>query len=269
MKARMRTSVRRSAVVVALVAAVAVAAVFLGVAACGGNGTAPSPAPTASASPSSPTTSPAPSTTSLSPSSSPTVAAKQSVIAVAGGPQANDLDLVSPTGQIKQLVPPSDGTIRDIAWSPDGTRIAFLRSKSGSQTSLQLWSYDLQTAALKEVGAGTPSYSTGSFAWVGPTQLIESYVPAGNSTYHANGALYLCDVAKGTGQPVKDSSGQPLKGVGVSASAGGTKVAFVTYGGASNAMIAESLVVLDTNNLGTTTVAEGLAPTQEDGDSFT
>ena len=88
-------------------------------------------------------------------------------------------------------------------------------------------------------------------------------------TYHANGTLYLRDIAKSSGQVVKDSAGHVVRGVGVSASADATRIAFVAYGAKTSGEIAESLRLFDADNLGLSTVATGQAPTGADGDQFT
>ena len=95
--------------------------------------------------------SPAPAATvtvTASPSGSPGVSASASprrvrpapqstaqlVVAVAGGPKANGISVVSSTGQVKQLVAPSGGPISDLSWAPDGVRLAFLRAVSASDS---------------------------------------------------------------------------------------------------------------------------------------
>ena len=129
--------------------------------------------------------------------------------------------------------------------------------------------YNVPRKLLYQVGAGVSPATIDSFAWVGATQLIESYFPAGATTYRTNGTLYLRDIAKSSGEPVEDSGGSILRGSSVSASADGGHLAFVTYGATSGGMIAERLRLYDANNLTVTTVANGEAPAQDDGDQFT
>ena len=77
------------------------------------------------------------------------------------------------------------------------------------------------------------------------------------------------DIAKSSGQTIKDSGGHSIKGLGVSASTDGVHLAYVTYGAKSGGMIAEKLQVYDANDLAVTTVTTGQAPAEEDGDQFT
>ena len=242
---------------------VALVAVMVTAAACGGS---PAPAPTV-------TITVAPSaSSSASPSPSATKQDKptaQLVIAVAGGPKANGVSLISTTGQVKQLVAPAGGPISDLAWAPDGRRLAFLRAASLTSSTRTLWVYNVPKKLLYQVAAGISPATIDSFAWVGATQLIESYFPAGATTYRTNGTLFARDIAKSSGEAIKDSTGNIVKGAGVSVTADGIHLAFVTYGATSSGMIPEKLRVYDTNDLAVTTVASGEAPSQDDGDQFT
>jgi WD40 repeat protein len=230
-------------------------------AACGGSKPAPAVTVTVTAS-----ASPSATSGAASPSASPLVR-PQLVVAVASGPQANGISVVNGSGVVKQLVAPGGGPVSDLAWSPDGLRLAFLRTVSASTTSLFV--YDVRRALLQQVGVGIQPATVTSFAWLGPARLVAAYVPAGARTYRTNGTLWLCDLAAGSGRPLRDSAGQVVKGAGVSASADGTRIAFVAYGAASSTGIAESLRVFDVADLNAATVATGVAPVEIDGDEFT
>jgi WD40 repeat protein len=257
------TRTSRRAIGVALAALVALAVVAGAAGACGGGSPTPAPTVTITVAPSS------------SPSSSPTPSASSSgapaarlVVAVASGPKANGVSVISASGKVKQLVPAAGGPVSDLAWAPDGQRLAFLRAVSATNSTSSLFVYNVPRKLLYQVGAGVTPATIESFAWVGSTQLIESYFPVGATTYHANGTLYLRDIAKSTGQAVKDNGGHLVKGVGVSSSADGVHLAYVTYGATSGSMIAESLRVYDADNLSVAKVATGQAPTDLDGDAF-
>ena len=241
---------------VALLAVVVAA----GVAACGGS---PSPAATVTV------TASASATTAASPSPTPSaVTNTQLVVAVASGPKANGISVVNGSGTVKQLVAPSGGPIRDLAWAPGGVRLAFLRAVSDTNMTSSLFVYNAHTKQLYQVGVGIAPANVESFAWVGATQLVVSYFPVGAKSYRADGTLWLRDVARNSGEAVKDSAGHVVKGVAVSSSADGTRLAFVTYGAASSTAVAEQLRVYDADDLSVSTVATGQAPLELDGDQF-
>ena len=102
---------------------------------------------------------------------------------------------------MKQLVAPSGGPISDLAWSPDGVRLAFLRAVSASEHDQQPLRLQRPTKQLYQVGVGIAPANVESFTWVGATQLVASYFPVGARSYHANGTLWLRDVAKSSGEP--------------------------------------------------------------------
>ena len=246
------------------VALVALAVVAVAAGACGGSSPTPSPTVTVTVAASS-LSSPSPSSSA---STSTNAATAQLVVAVASGPKANGISVISGTGKVLQLVAPSGGPIHDLAWAPDGQRLAFLRAVSDSDSTSSLFVYNVPRKLLYQVGAGVAPATIDSFAWLGSTQLVESYFPAGATTYHTNGTLYVRDIAKSSGQTVKDSGGHLVKGVGVSSSTDGVHLAYVTYGAKSGSMIAESLRVYDADNLSVAKVATGQAPTDFVGDEF-
>ena len=247
-----------------LVALVALAVVAVTAAACGGSSPPPAPTVTITVGPSSP----ASASPSASAGTSTHAATAQLVVAVAGGPQANGISVISASGKVKQLVPAVGGPVRDLAWAPGGQRLAFLRAISDTDSTSSLFVYNVPRKLLYQVGAGVTPATIESYAWLGSTALVESYFPVGATTYHANGTLYVRDIAKSAGKAGKDSAGHIVKGVGVSASADGVHLAYVAYGAKSGSMIAESLRVYDADDLSVATVATGQAPTDVDGDAF-
>ncbi len=231
--------------------------------ACGGGNPTPAATVTVTAS-----ASPSTSSAATSPSAAPSIKA-QLVVAVASGAKASGISVVNGSGVVKQLIAPSGGPVSDLAWSPDGTRLAFLRAASESDSASSLFVYDTRTATVSQVPVGVSPATIGSYAWVSAARLIAAYFPAGAKTYRVNGKLWLRDVAKGVGWPAKDAGGHLVKGSSVSASADGTRVAYVSYGTPTSATIPEKLHVLDTGTLTVSTVTTGQAPGGIDGDQLT
>jgi WD40 repeat protein len=269
MKAYAHHAVRHRVVVgvVATVFIFACAAFALG--ACGkgsgGGATATASESPAAVSPSNARSSPAPRSSAASPSEP----AKQLVIAVAGGANGNGLSVISSTGQVKQLLAPSGGPLRNLAWSSDGKRLAYLQARSGGDYAARLFCYDAATGKASQVVFPNEDNEAAvdSFSWVAPTELIASVIASG-PTYRSNGALWLCDIAKGTRKVVKDAGGHVVRGAGVSSSADSTMIAYVVYGAASGGTVPEKLKVLDADNLVVATVATGHYPADVDGDAF-
>jgi Tol biopolymer transport system component len=251
----------------ALLGALAMLTVLvLSVGACGNDDktTAPGPTVTVTVGPSG--------TGAASGSPSPkatTVVKKQLAIAAASGPNANGLSAVSSSGAVKQLVAPKGGAIRELAWSPDAAHLAYVQAKSPTTNDGVLVVYDLAAASAKPVlVGGSKPYAVAGYTWVGPTQLMVAAFKAKGATYHANAALYLCDIAAGTGKPVVDSGGKAVKGVWPSASADQTAIAFVRYGKQTGSDLVQDLMLYDADTLSIKKVAHGMVATDYDSDAF-
>ena len=246
-----------------MIAILTVAGLSFAVTACGSKSVSTyhySTSPTASSS-MSPTASPSESATSA--------AGAQTVIAVASGPNANALSVVTPTGGFKMLVGPKGGGIREIAWSSDGTHIAYTQAKSAANYRGTLEIYDVTTGSVWQVlfGGAVP-YDVAGYAWVSPTKLIVAAFTTAGDTYHANGTLYTVDVTTSAVAPVKDNAGKTLFGVEPTASSDGMSISFIHWGGVSGGGIAESLELLAADTLSVSTVAHSTSPTDYDGDAF-
>jgi Tol biopolymer transport system component len=228
-----------------------------GLAACGGSTPPPAPTVTVTVPPSS-----ASPTTSASPSAKPAVK-KQLTIAVASGSATNGISVIGSSGQVKQLVAPHGGPVSDLAWSPDGTRLAYLQAKSVDDPTSTVWVYDTATGKTRSLAG-----DSAAFTWVGPTQLIVAAISTPMHPYRTNGPLYVVDVTKSTRTLVKNAAGHTLRGANPTASADGTLVAYVHYNKATGGMIPEQLLLYDADTLAVSEVTHGGHSSDTDGDSF-
>ena len=199
-------------VVVLVVAAAAAAAVFFFILTpgSGDGGTTPMPV------------------TSASISASPTPA-ESFYLAAVTGPHANALSTVEPDGRIREISGKVGAQAFQLAWSQDGRLLACV---AGTWDRRSLWIADLEAGEIEEVKFSTPAIvSVDSVAWLNPHQLLV----AGFTTVPKNqgevAELVQYDPAMHDPdtQPLEDADGVALRGVSVSASRDGNKIAFVTY----------------------------------------
>jgi len=278
MKIRSHHPVPLCAAVLVLAGAVGVVCTTIALGACGAKGCGGPTTPTAS--PSTAVTSPATTPSPPSPSgsaASPSPVTRQLVIAAASGVKGNGLSVISSTGHVRQLLAPGGGPLRNLAWSPDGARLAYLQSRSRDDYKARLWWYDATTAETKQVvfpNEDNEAWVSG-FTWVGPTELVASvlaggppYSPGSGPTYRANGVLWRCDVAADRQTTVRDDDGELLRGSSPSSSADGAKIAYVFYGPKSGTTGTEKLMVFDADDGKRTVVRKGEYPLDTDGDQF-
>lgn len=199
---------------VLVVAVLAVAAILI---VRSGDGKSDTPTPVASASPS-----PSPSgSTSPSPAAS-------LYLAAATGPTANTLSTVSADGTVSEISGSVGKQIFQIAWSPDGRRLACI---AGQWRHPRLWVTDVQTGETHEVQIATPAVvAFDSVAWLTPEQLLVAGLTATPKAQGEVAELLVYDaVAETAVEPLRNAAGAALRGVAVSASADGATVVFVTY----------------------------------------
>lgn len=201
-----RTSTRavRPALLLLALAAMLTAALS---AACGGG----SPSPSASAT----ATSPAPS-----------AAAQEFYLAAATGARAGALSTIS-DGGAATTVARNLGPIVQIAWSPDGRRLACIAGRWPRQN---LHVADPASKSIAQVRIAAPAVqAVDSIAWLSADELLVAgfTIPAEGTSEVAELLVYNVTTQEVT--RLSDSDGLPLRGVMVSASADGGRVAFVTY----------------------------------------
>jgi dipeptidyl aminopeptidase/acylaminoacyl peptidase len=222
-----------------------------------------SPSPSAAAT----VASPSASASDVSPS--PTAGTGDSSLAVATGSRGSELSAISADGVTTRLDSGTGRPLTEISWSPDGARIAFVRSKSLYSIASSLWVYDVAAGTSTQVLIdGAPPATVFGYAWISPTELIASTTPTVPRKYRVNGALSRCDVAAGTSEPVL-AGGTALQGFDPSASADGALVAFAQFGGKKGQYsIAETLKVYDTTTGEVDTVAKGTVDVMVESDEY-
>jgi Tol biopolymer transport system component len=148
-------------------------------------------------------------------------------LAGAAGAKADRLAAIAADGTVAPVAHFSGQQIRRIAYSPDGRWLACVAGTAGHS---ELWLFDAAGGAGRQATAGTPDVvAVDSIAWLSATELL---VAAHRQTPAAPGQNADFLVYNAVGQdfaPLVDASGVPLRGVAVSASRDGARVAFVTY----------------------------------------
>ncbi len=211
-------------VVIAVAAAAAVAVVLIRSGGDEGDDHAStSPSPPATTSPSASASASA----SPSPSVSPTTA-PGFPMAVAGGAKGNILSLLSAEGEITPLSDPLGDMAYQVSWSPDGRRLACV---AGAWNGARLWIADIDAGSLSEVVISTPAVvAVDSVAWLSPTELLVAGFTVKPTAQGEVAELVVYDAGSSTVVgPLQDGSGTSLRGVSVSSSADGSRVAYVTY----------------------------------------
>jgi WD40 repeat protein len=190
---------------------------------------------------------PTPSPTITSPSPTPDAIPSGSTVAVVAGPEGDTLTAIDTNGDSAILVPGDGKPLTDLQWSPDGTRIGYLKHDYHLSSETTLMVYDVTAGQEARVSFGdlSPQMVYG-FAWISPTELVAAAYPSVPKQTKSNGTLYRCDVAAGTAEPLNDSSGTALQGQQPSASADGSKLTFVSFtAGGSAGSATETLELLD------------------------
>jgi len=198
-------------IIILVVAAAAAAAVFLFImpAGSGGDGGETTPTPVASSS-----------------SAAPTPSADGFLAAVVGR-QGNVLGTVAADGAVKELATTLGPQIFQIAYSPDGTRIACI---AGDWKRPELSMLDVAQGTVRKVRIAKPALvAIDSMAWLGPQSLLVAGFTMTPKSQGEDAELLVYDPVAGSAEPLADEAGVALRGVSVSASADGNRVAYVTY----------------------------------------
>ena len=165
---------------------------------------------------------------SASPSPSPSASTAAGFpMAAATGAKARILSTVSADGTVTPLTDTLGAQVMQLLWSPDGRRLACV----AGWNKARLWLSDVSSGDLTEVVITTPAVvAVDSVAWLSATELLVAGYTVKPAFQGEVAELLVYDVEAGTVQgPLEDGSGTGLRGVSVSASGDGGRVAFVTY----------------------------------------
>jgi len=148
-------------------------------------------------------------------------------LAGAVGVKADRLAAILSDGTVQPVTRFARQQIRQIAYSPDGKWLACV---AGTYRDSGLWLFDSETGDAKEATANTPEIvAVESIAWLSPAELlVAGYTETPRSTGQ-NADFLVYDTINGKFSPLAGSGGVALRGVSVSASSDGGKIAFVTY----------------------------------------
>ncbi|MCX6373267.1 MAG: zinc ribbon domain-containing protein [Actinobacteria bacterium] len=148
-------------------------------------------------------------------------------LAAAVGRQGDVLGTVAADGAVKELATTLGPQIIQIAYSPDGKRLACI---AGDWKRPELSVVDVAQGTVQRVRIASPAVvAIDSIAWLGPQSLLVAGFTVTPNFQGEDAELLVYDPVSGSAEPVKDDAGVALRGVSVSASADGGKVVYVTY----------------------------------------
>jgi Tol biopolymer transport system component len=148
-------------------------------------------------------------------------------LAAAVGPKTDRLAAVLSDGTVLPVTRFAGQQIRQIAYSPDGKWLACI---AGTYRRSELWLFDTGTGDAKQATANTPSIvAVDSIAWLSPGELLMAGYTETPKFTGQNADFLVFDVSSGKFSPLAGLGGVALRGVSVSASKAGDRIAYVTY----------------------------------------
>ena len=148
-------------------------------------------------------------------------------LAGAVGPKDDRLAAISEDGTVQPIADFSGEPIRQIAYAPDGKWLACI---AGTYKRSELWLFDAATGDARQATADTPNVvAVDSIAWLSATELLVAGHTEPPKATGQNADFLVYDTAAQGFSPLLDEGGVSLRGVAVSASREGDRVAFVTY----------------------------------------
>jgi Tol biopolymer transport system component len=158
--------------------------------------------------------------------SSPSPALDQ-YLAGAVGPKADRLAAIMSDGSVKPITRFSGQQLWQIAYSPDGKWLACI---AGTWKRRELWLFDSATAAARQVtAAATDVVAVDSIAWLSSHDLLLAGFTEAPKSTGENADFLVYDLVTEDVAPLTGNGGVALRGVSVSASQEGSRIAFVTY----------------------------------------
>jgi Tol biopolymer transport system component len=148
-------------------------------------------------------------------------------LAGAVGPKADRLAAIMSDGAVKPVTRFSGQQIRQIAYSPDGKWLACI---AGTWRRSELWLFDAATGDARQATATTTDIvAVDSIAWLSSRDLLMAGHTETPKATGQNADFVVYDTLSEDFTPLTGSDGVALRGVSVSASRDGAKVAYVTY----------------------------------------
>jgi len=148
-------------------------------------------------------------------------------LAGAVGPKADGLAAIMDDGTVKPITRFNGRQISQIAYSPDGKWLACI---AGTYRRSELWLFDAATGAALQATVHAPEIiAVDSIAWLSDQRLLVAGFTEPPKATGQNADLLVYDAGSQGFSPLTGTGGVPLRGVSVSASHEGAKIAFVTY----------------------------------------
>jgi Tol biopolymer transport system component len=148
-------------------------------------------------------------------------------LAGAVGPKADQLAAISGDGTVRPITRFRGAQIRQIGYSPNGKWLACI---AGTYKRSELWLFSAATGDARQATAEAPDIAAvDSIAWLSEDQLLVAGHTKTPEATGRNAEMLVYDVAARRFSPLLDAAGLALRGLCVSASRDGARVAFVTY----------------------------------------
>src|SRR5665648_360305 len=133
-------------------------------------------------------------------------------LAAAVGRQGNVLGTVTADGAVKELATTLGPQIFQIAYSPDGKRIACI---AGDWKRPELSMLDVAQGTVQKVRIAKPALvAIDSMAWLGPQSLLVAGFTMTPKSQGEDAELLVYDPVAGIAEPLKDDAGVVLQGLG-------------------------------------------------------